>query len=188
MGEGKGVSVAVTPSPQPSRKGRGSSDRPAALWIAKADALPNDWSVESAQIVWASGIETWKRLARRGIWVNGCAESLGEQEEPNIETLNDSELSWLKLTHEQGYADGSMPILATYRLTTKDDSVDLRGKKYFFWKSGSSFEHALSLNPWLKEMTHFCGPGNTQRIVERNGVKPYVFLDHGQWLNEMSEQ
>ena len=27
-------------------------------------------------------------------------------------------------------------------------------------------------------MTHFCGPGNTQRILEKNGVQPHVFLDH----------
>ena len=80
-----------------------------------------------------------------------------------------------------------MPILATYRLVPKDDRVDLEGRKYFFWKSGSSFEHALSLNPSLKEMTHFCGPGNTQRILERNGVEANVFLDHAQWLEEMSE-
>ncbi len=175
----------VPPSPQPSPKGRGSSDRPSALWIAKADALPNDWIVDQSRIVWVSGIETWKRLARRGIWVNGCAESLGEQEEPNIETLTGSELNWLKLTHEQGYDEGSMPMLATYRLIPKDARVNLDGKRYFFWKSGSSFEHALTLNPWLKEMTHFCGPGNTQRILERNGVEPSVFLDHARWLEEM---
>ena len=162
-------------------------DGQVALWIAKADALPNDWIVDRSRIVWASGIETWKRLARRGIWVNGCAESLGEQEEPNIETVTGAELNWLKLTHEQGYAEGSMPILATYRLAPKADRADLEGKKYFFWKSGSRFEHALSLNPSLKEMTHFCGPGNTQRILERNGVEANVFLDHAQWLNEMSE-
>jgi hydroxymethylbilane synthase len=160
----------------------------AALWIAKADALPNDWIVDQSQIVWVGGIETWKRLARRGIWVNGSAESLGEQEEPNIETLTGSELNWLKLTHEQGYTESSRPILGTYRLVPKDDRADLEGKKYFFWKSGSSFEHALSQNVWLKEMTHFCGPGNTQLILARNGVEPNVFLDHAQWLREMSEQ
>jgi hydroxymethylbilane synthase len=162
-------------------------DGQAALWIAKADALSNESVVAQSGIVWASGIETWRRLARRGIWVNGCAESLGEQEDPNIETLTGSELNWLKLTHEQGYAEGSMPILATYRLVPKDGRVDLEGKKYFFWKSGSTFEHALSQNPWLKEMTHFCGPGNTKRIVERHGVELNVFLGHAQWLAEMSE-
>jgi hydroxymethylbilane synthase len=166
------------PVTQPSQHG--------GLWIAKADALPDHWDIEGAQIVWASGMQTWKRLARRGIWVNGCAESLGEQESPRIETLAGAPVRWLKLTHESGYTDGEIEALATYRLVPKDEAVDLSGRKYFFWKSGSSFEYALSQNRWLKEMTHFCGPGNTQRILERNGVEPHVFLDHGQWLEEMA--
>jgi len=165
------------------------ADASIALWIAKADALPDDWLPwlrESRQIVWASGVKTWKRLAQRGVWVNGSAESLGEQEPQNIEALAGSSLTWLKLTHESGYNDGTLPTLATYRLVPKNRNVDLEGKSYFFWQSGSNFEHALSLNPWIKSMTHFCGPGNTQRILERNGVQPIVFLDHAQWLEEMS--
>jgi hydroxymethylbilane synthase len=157
----------------------------AALWIAKADALPNDWPMDASRILWASGVRTWKRLARRGIWVNGCAESLGEQEPANIEELAGEQLAWLKLTHADGY-DNAMPILATYRLVPKDGQIELKDKAYFFWKSGSSFERALSLIPWIKSMTHFCGPGNTQRILERNGIQPHVFLDHKQWLKEMS--
>ena len=157
-----------------------------ALWIAKADALPDDWYPETDQIVWASGVQTWKRLARRGVWVHGSAESLGEHEPQQIETLAGRELSWLKLTHAAGYDDGMVPTLATYRLKPKDGRVDLAGRKYFFWKSGSSFEHALSLNPWIKSMTHFCGPGNTQRILERNGMRPHIFLDHAEWLRGMS--
>ena len=157
-----------------------------ALWIAKADALPDDWQVPADQVVWVSGVKTWKRLARRGVWVNGCAESLGEQELPGIETLMGAPLNWIKLTHEGGFADGEMPLTATYRLVARNGDPDLKEKRYFFWKSGSSFEHALSLNPWIREMTHFCGPGNTQRILERNGIKPHVFLDREQWLREMS--
>jgi hydroxymethylbilane synthase len=158
-----------------------------ALWIAKADALPDDWNPGTGQIVWASGLQTWKRLARRGVWVHGSAESLGEQEPPQIDTLLGSELNWLKLTHAAGYDDGTVPMLATYRLKPKDGGPDLAGRKYFFWKSGSIFEHALALNPWIKSMIHFCGPGNTPRILERHGVHPHIFLDHAQWLNEMSE-
>jgi len=153
-----------------------------ALWIARADALPPEWKIDGERLVWASGVQTWNKLARRGVWVNGCAESLGERERPGIETLTGGPVSWLKLTHESGYTDGEMPVLATYRLLPRDKSVDLSGKKYFFWKSGSGFQHALSKNPWLKEMTHFCGPGNTQKILERHGIEPQVFLDHAQWL------
>jgi len=155
-----------------------------ALWVAKADALPDDWAIEPRQIVWTSGLQTWKRLAARGVWVNGSAESLGENESPNIEALVDGKLEWLKLTHAQGFA-GDLPTLATYRLTPRNGAVDLRGKKHFFWKSGSSFEYALSQNPWLKEMSHYCGPGNTQRILQRHGVAAIVFLNHEQWLKEM---
>ena len=158
-----------------------------ALWVAKAEALPNDWQVAAGQIVWASGTQTWQRLAQRGVWVNGCAESLGEHESPNIETLVGGELNWRKLTHADGYADGSMPTIATYRLVANKSQLKLEGKTHFFWKSGSSFEYALSLNPWLRQMTHSCGPGNTQRILERNGVQPHIFLNHAQWLGEMSQ-
>jgi hydroxymethylbilane synthase len=162
-------------------------DNSISLWIAKAEAIPDDQVIDPNQIVWASGIQTWKRLARRGVWVNGSAESLGEQEEPKIETLIGAKLDWLKLTHEQGYTEGSMPNLATYRLRPKNVRMAFEGKKYFFWNSGSSFEYAAAQNPWLKEMTHFCGPGNTRQILKRNGVEPHVFLDHAQWLAEMSE-
>lgn len=157
-----------------------------ALWIAKADALPDDWSPAGGQIVWASGAQTWKRLAQRGVWVCGCAESLGEQEPRNIATLCGQDLRWLKLTHAAGFAEGTLPVLGTYRLAPKEEYPDLSGKKYFFWKSGSSFERALAINPWIKSLTHFCGPGNTQQILEKCGVQPHVFLNHQQWLEEMS--
>jgi hydroxymethylbilane synthase len=157
-----------------------------ALWIAKAEALPDDWCPGTKQIVWASGLRTWDKLARRGVWIHGSAESLGEHEQAKIETLVGRKLTWLKLTHSAGYDQGALPVLQTYRLTPKAEQPDLQGRKYFFWKSGSSFAYALSLNPWIKSLTHFCGPGNTQRILEKDGIQPYVFLDHTQWLKEMS--
>jgi hydroxymethylbilane synthase len=157
-----------------------------ALWLAKADALPNDWQVKPEQIVWASGLQSWKRLAQRGVWVNGCAESLGEHEPQRIETIAGSELKWRKLTHSEGDTEGPMRTVATYRLAPKNGKPNLSGKSYFFWKSGSSFDYALSHNPWLLQMTHFCGPGNTQRALQRKGIEPFVFLDHAHWLEEMS--
>jgi len=160
-------------------------DQTPALWISKADAFPADVHVQASQLVWASGLKTWERLAQRGVWVNGCAESLGEDEDSRIEALAGSSLNWLKLTHADGFAENGMRKLPTYRLVPKNENQDLEGRKYFFWNSGSGFERALALNPWIAGMTHFCGPGNTQRILERHGLQPHIFLDHGQWLAEM---
>lgn len=155
------------------------------LWIAKADALPEDASISDSQLVWASGLKTWERLAQRGVWVNGCAEGLGEHENPRIETIAGNEVQWTKLTHADAPL-GSAGVLPTYRLIPNDGGSSIEGKHYFFWTSGSSFERALSLNPWMKSMTHFCGPGNTQLALQRHGIEPHVFLDHEQWLREMS--
>jgi len=157
-----------------------------SLWIAKADALPEDWTIGDRQIIWTSGLQTWKRLAKRGAWVNGSAESLGEHEATRTEIIAGSEIQWLKLTHDRGY-EGDIPTLATYRLVPRDGRLDLAGRKHFFWKSGSSFEYALSQNPWLQEMSHYCGPGNTQRTLLKHGIEPMVFLDHEQWLEEMTQ-
>lgn len=161
-------------------------DHHKALWIAKADALPVDWTIPPQQVVWASGLKTWTRLAQRGVWVNGSAESLGENEPPRVETLAGHELEWTKLTHSEGH-EGAMEIVATYRLVPLNGKLDLSGRKHFFWKSGSSFEYALSQNLWLKEMKHYCGPGNTKTILQKHGIEPVVFLDHEQWLKEMSQ-
>jgi hydroxymethylbilane synthase len=157
------------------------------LWIAKADALPDTASISDSQIVWTSGLKTWERLAQRGVWVNGCAEGLGEQETPRIKTLVGDDVQWLKLTHADAPAENGMQTLPTYRLIAKENGPSLDGKQYLFWTSGSSFERAQQLHPWLKSMMHFCGPGNTQMTLELNGVQPHIFLDHEEWLTEMCQ-
>ena len=155
------------------------------LWFAKADALPEDARISDSQIVWTAGSKTWLKLVSRGIWVNGSTDGLGEQEDPRIETLTGGSVNWTKITHADAPSENGARALATYRLVPKADAPNIEGKKYFFWSSGSAFERALSLNWWLKSMTHFCGPGNTQKTLERNGVEPHIFLSHEQWLREM---
>lgn len=159
-------------------------DRP--LWIAKAEALPLDCSPSATQVIWVSGLKTWERLAKRGVWVNGTAEGLGEREDPRIDTLAGEAVRWTKLSHANARSENGMETLATYRLTPNGSGPSLEGKQYFFWTSGSSFERALQLHPWMKSMTHFCGPGNTQRTLQSHGIEPHIFLDHEQWLEAMS--
>ncbi|MFN0087198.1 MAG: hydroxymethylbilane synthase [Blastocatellia bacterium] len=161
-------------------------DEGVALWIAKADAAPEAWPVPASRIVWTGGLKTWRRLARRGVWVHGSAESLGQDEAPRIDTLAGPGLRWTRLSHSDAGEDPKMPALATYRLRPLEAAIDLRGRRYFFWTSGSNFRQALASNGWLREMTHFCGPGNTQQALRQAGIDPHIFLDHRQWLAEMS--
>ncbi len=165
------------------------------MLVAKADALPLSWTLSDDCIVWAAGLRTWRKLAQRGIWVNGSAEGLGEQELPRLETLAGRRLDWIKLSHQDAGSSPDLPLLATYRLVPRNGRIvsggpdglgDLQGREYFFWTSGSSFRQAIAVAPWLREKTHFCGPGNTCQALVEAGIEPHVFLDQQQWLAEMS--
>ena len=60
-------------------------------------ALPKNTNIDSSNIIWVSGLETWKNIAKRGIWVNGSSDGLGEDIDSNIQHLTQNE--WIKLTH-----------------------------------------------------------------------------------------
>lgn len=157
------------------------------LWIARANALPTEWTVPPTQRVWASGWETWRKLAARGVWVNGCAESLGEHEPPQLETLHGAALDWCKLTHAASETASGMRVLPTYWMEPRPEAVDSAGLQqaaYYFWTSGSLFRQALAAFPDLRNRTHFCGPGATQQALEAEGITPHICLDYEQWLAE----
>jgi hydroxymethylbilane synthase len=161
------------------------ADKP-ALFIARADALPAGFAPSSSQAVWAAGVQTWARLAQRGVWVNGCQDGLGESEPFGLEHLA-GPLNWTKLTHAGAVSPGSGAV-ATYELCPKADAPDLRGKTHFFWMSRTSFERARELFP--REIAagyNACGPGVTYEFLKRqnqlkNPVKVFISLE--QFLRE----
>jgi hydroxymethylbilane synthase len=138
------------------------------LFVTKSDALPESYHPQVNQLVWTSGWESWKKLAKRGIWVSGCFESLGEVDTENSFSLWPQERwpqSWTKLTHNEGYKE-NMKVVGTYKLSPKEKSPKLEGKTHFFWMSSSSFLRALEVEPErIKSGQHNCGPGNTFAVI-----------------------
>ena len=69
--------------------------------------------------IWVPGTETWFALAARGVWVEGCAESLGFQD---LRAMLATPLlalppprEWLALTSREAVGGwGEVPVLATY--------------------------------------------------------------------------
>lgn len=153
-----------------------------AWWVAKALALPQSWSVPEETVLWAAGSSTWRELARRGFWVNGSAEGLGESRP----ALPWCEPDWIKLTHADAPEEG-VKRLSTYRLKPRahDAWPDLSAKRSFFWSSGSLFEAALKLFPSIRDARHACGPGHTAaRIRELLGREPELYLGWEEWRRE----
>lgn len=165
-------------------------DRPEALFVSHSRALPAG-SLPSDWRVWTSGVQSWFRMAERGIWVEGCAEGLGFEE--LVTTLREPVLclppfeDWKILTHEaasRGWSAGQ--VISTYRIEEIGDPREdaLRSATHVFWSSGSQWD---LLNAHVgNQVLHACGPGKTARYLREQGVKPIVFPSPEEWRKWIS--
>ena len=174
-----------------------------AHFVARARALPESETFDpGCDIVWVSGLKTWKALARRGIWVHGSSESLGEKEDRRIDLLvkhtkEMKSLCWLKWTHDSAPSSHEMENLVTYQLvpdetTSNQDLRELCSHKALYWRSGSQFQWAVKQRPELLEREHFCGPGNTFSILcevlKRQGIQREPKIIPMAWVLEKLEK
>jgi len=130
-------------------------------------------------------VQTWMKLAERGVFVNGCCDGLGEFEDFGIELIAGRK-ELVKLTH--GGGDKSKQFTAaTYDLIPKKETPDLKGKTHFFWMSRTSFEQARAKFPEeIRTGHHACGPGRTYEFLKSAGLsRPVkVFIGLEQFLDE----
>lgn len=156
------------------------------LFVARAEAWPEE--VPFKGVVWTAGLQTWKKLAQKGIWVHGTTEAWGEQELSSVDILAGKPIQWLKLTHTDGY-EAQTPTLATYRVQYEVPALPLDDKKCLYWSSGSLFRAVLDKYPHLVDKFHACGPGNTARVIsqylQERHINPteklHVFLNVDDW-------
>ena len=157
-----------------------------AAFIAHRRALPQ---LGAAQVnrcphIWVSGTESWFALAARGVWVEGCAESLGFAAlRPTIAApllALPPARQWLALTNEEAAAGwGEVPVLATYRHAhsagqTPGDALQV------WWHSGVQFERGRV--QVAAGCQHACGPGKTAEALRRAGIADFsVFPSVRHW-------
>lgn len=157
-----------------------------ALYISRAEAWPT--GLKFTGFVWAAGIKTWQQLASLGVWVHGCSESLGENEDPQINILANKEISWTKISHQDGFKTD----IATYKVILSGDLKGLEDKEFLFWSSGRQFMYAMEKNPMLLKKHHASGPGKTHQVIcdylkNQNVLdlnKVHIFLDQYDWRQQ----
>ncbi len=158
------------------------------LWVARETAWPDGFCASADSVVWTSGLKTWGKLAKKGVWVMGSAEGLGEHEHeflnPIAKALSGSSPTWTKLTHEESVGRAipsahSTPV-ATYTLIAKKQSPVLAGRTHFYWMSGTAFDRAAELYPdLLRSGVHASGPGLTHEHLKKRLLSstPFVYLN-----------
>ncbi len=156
-----------------------------ALFVAHRRALPAAAApvpvAAGAPHLWVPGLETWRALAQRGFWVEGCAEGLGFSallpllRQPVLQLPPQGQ--WAVLTHAQADwdldgKDAVGEVVATYQHTSTvpaDIDERLRQATHIYWNSAAQFDR------WggqaAPSAQHACGAGKTYAHLQRVGVK-----------------
>jgi hydroxymethylbilane synthase len=158
--------------------------RGGAVFVAHQRALPEGAAGALAgRTVWTAGAKTWFALAAAGVWVQGCAESLGAEgaarliAEPLLRLPPPA--GWDVLTHaaatgpwQQGRWAGAN-VIATYTVgdAVEVDAAGLAAATHIYWSSTAQFERCRHLaNPAAH---HASGAGKTAEHIRRAGVRNF---------------
>lgn len=176
------------PLPQLARLGPTAAVFAAYWHVLQHHAIPADARL------WTSGVESWRRLAALGYWVEGCGDNLGF--DAIRATLDCAVLGlpplreWTALTYRtavDGWRESGVGnVIATYDILPPGDGAVLRGlgeaaakATHFYWSSAEQF-HALrgSLPPGAR---HACGAGKTLRALRSAGADAQPFPNGREW-------
>ncbi|MBT8444242.1 MAG: hydroxymethylbilane synthase [Gammaproteobacteria bacterium] len=165
-----------------------------AIFVAHWFAAPAQLTDRAGTRIWVSGTKSWRKLAERGIWVEGCADNLGFTNiVPTLasDVLNLPELGrWTALTRrgaEAGWHDTHVGyIVPTYELSGPHAKQLENARRAvsistdFFWGSVEQFR---AVEAWLPDNArHACGAGKTADALRAAGVEaPLVFPSRGEW-------
>ncbi len=167
-----------------------------ACFIAHQRALPEYTAALDPTLlgpdrhVWAPGTDSWYALAKRGVWVEGCAEGLSFDtlrtalQEPMLQL---PELrNWLALTHTaalSGWPSTGPKALATYRHVSAVPEAVPPDASHYYWHSAAQFEHWNSDGrAAISKAHHACGYGKTAERLRAAGVTHLtVFPSVMQW-------
>lgn len=154
------------------------------VFVSNINAVKDDWhkDILSKKKIWAAGTETWYKLAKLGVWVEGSADGLG------LEALLEV---WTKplyridkkavciLTHDvaaKRWKSKGFEAVSNYGLTplnNPDIIACIKKANYVFWSSFSQYEYYGKFAG--ANTRHICAAGETATRFVEAGLKPLVF-------------
>ena len=142
---------------------------------------------ESCKLI-TSGVKTWKSSAKRGYWISGTSDSLGQSEITKLKTLfGDKDI--IKLTFANEFTNDKNSV-DLYELRAPKFPKDIEQRDEFFWMSPYAFKAAIKMHPSILNKRHCCGMGNTfdqikELIKDKKNLTPYLSYKH--WLSNLEK-
>ncbi len=152
--------------------------------------LPNE---NSDEIIWVSGDKTFKRVAEKGYWVHGSADSLGDhliKEYTNSEAIKIMLPSEpLKILSSNQAKSTIGTIVPCYKKEQRQLSAkevnELDSLTTFYWTSFSQYESYTQKHPSIAatDKIHCCGLGKTYNEFISKNILVNPFIDITEFKN-----
>lgn len=154
------------------------------IYVANYKAVKQPALIEQMQTksIWAAGTKTWFELAKKNIWVTGCADAFGleflekawqmplldiQKTDVCIVTSNQSAKNW---------QDKGWNVAGTYSFSIHEDQAikkTIQQATAFFWTSFHQYDHYKAvIRP---NSIHLCPSGETANLLREVGLDPIIF-------------
>ena len=158
------------------------------IYITRKNVLKHRPNFQDSCKLITSGVKTWKEAAKRGYWINGTTDSMGQSEIASMESIY-GEKNIIKLTFKNEFAK-KLNSIDLYELKEPNFPKDIEKRDNFFWMSPYAFKIAIRLYPSILKKNHSCGMGNTfeqikEIIKNEKYLTPYLSYEH--WLNKVEK-
>ena len=165
-----------------------SKIRDSIIYISRKTVLKNKPDFSHSCILITSGIKTWRESVRKGYWINGTTDSMGQSELDYLGLITKNK-DVIKLSFKENSSDKT-DIIDLYELLNPKFPKDFEEREEYFWMSSFAFSVALERYPSIVKKRHASGMGNTynkiKKLIEQDiEIKPYLSYEH--WLKSLKD-
>ena len=158
------------------------------IYITRKTVLKNKPAFAHSCILITSGIKTWRESVKKGYWINGTTDSMGQSELDQLGIITSGK-DVIKLSFKENSSDKTDTI-DLYELLDPKFPKDFEEREEYFWMSSFAFSVALERYPAIIKKRHASGMGNTYNKIKKligqeNEITPYLSYEH--WLKSLKD-
>ena len=140
---------------------------------------------KAPESLWAAGIKSMKDLVNKGFWVNGTADSLGDEEihllrsSKAIGLMIDTNATLFVLSNTEATTTLG-EVIPCYRREVNTSLTDefknkINETEVFYWSSYPQYQMYLEYFPQIKNRYHASGLGKTFNQFKQHNIKTIPF-------------
>lgn len=156
----------------------------ANFYVTSSHCLDKFNKVFNGGTIWAAGAKTMQTLAKKGYWVNGCADSMGDTQLKDFKNskflaLMLEDLNWKTLTSSTGTSSLGETVPSYEHIIippTDEFKKTIEETETFYWTSFFQYQTYLDFFPQIKNKNHCCGLGKTFMAFKEKNIEVTPFL------------